>query len=38
MENGLLTELGPHEELVAAGGAYAALWHSWHGDGRAVGG
>ncbi|SEE50798.1 ATP-binding cassette, subfamily C [Streptomyces sp. 3213] len=31
MENGLLTELGPHEELVAAGGAYAALWHSWHG-------
>ena len=32
MENGLLTELGPHEELVAAGGAYAALWHSWHGE------
>jgi len=33
MEHGLLTELGPHEELVAAGGAYAALWNSWHGDG-----
>ncbi|MFJ3666498.1 ABC transporter ATP-binding protein [Streptomyces sp. NPDC090106] len=32
MENGLLTELGPHEELVAADGAYAALWRSWHGD------
>ena len=32
MEDGLLTELGSHEELVAAGGAYAALWHSWHGD------
>ncbi|OPG10771.1 multidrug ABC transporter ATP-binding protein [Streptomyces sp. GKU 895] len=32
MEDGLLTELGAHEELVAAGGAYAALWHSWHGD------
>nr|WP_206327335.1 ABC transporter ATP-binding protein [Streptomyces sp. S3(2020)] len=32
MEGGLLTELGSHEELVAAGGAYAALWHSWHGD------
>ncbi|MFF4276958.1 ABC transporter ATP-binding protein [Streptomyces sp. NPDC001536] len=32
MEDGLLTELGPHEELVAADGAYAALWHSWHGD------
>ncbi|MFI1725114.1 ABC transporter ATP-binding protein [Streptomyces sp. NPDC020489] len=32
MADGLLTELGPHEELVAAGGAYAALWRSWHGD------
>ncbi|WP_217214148.1 ABC transporter ATP-binding protein [Streptomyces sp. AC550_RSS872] len=32
MENGLLTELGSHDELVAAGGAYAALWRSWHGE------
>ncbi|KOG29616.1 ABC transporter ATP-binding protein [Streptomyces resistomycificus] len=32
MEDGLLTELGTHDELVAAGGAYAALWWSWHGD------
>ena len=32
MEDGLLTELGTHEELVTAGGAYAALWHSWHGE------
>ncbi|MFD8737057.1 ABC transporter ATP-binding protein [Streptomyces sp. NPDC059618] len=33
MEDGRLTELGTHDELVAAGGPYAALWHSWHGDG-----
>ncbi|MFJ8941050.1 ABC transporter ATP-binding protein [Streptomyces sp. NPDC102365] len=32
MEDGRLTELGAHEGLVAAGGAYAALWHSWHGE------
>ncbi|MFI6879097.1 ABC transporter ATP-binding protein [Streptomyces sp. NPDC050400] len=32
MESGRLTELGPHADLVAAGGAYAALWRSWHGD------
>ncbi|BBC32827.1 ABC transporter, ATP-binding protein [Streptomyces graminofaciens] len=34
MEDGRLTELGPHDTLVAAGGTYAALWHSWHGDQR----
>jgi ATP-binding cassette subfamily C protein len=32
MEGGLLTEVGAHDDLVAAGGAYAALWHSWHGE------
>ena len=32
MDDGRITELGTHDELVAAGGAYAALWHSWHGE------
>jgi ATP-binding cassette subfamily C protein len=31
VENGRITELGSHDELVAAKGAYAALWQSWHG-------
>ncbi|MGW6530306.1 ABC transporter ATP-binding protein [Streptomyces venezuelae] len=34
MRDGRVTELGPHEELVEADGAYAALWHSWHGEPR----
>ena len=32
MDAGTVTELGTHEELVASGGTYAALWRSWHGD------
>ena len=32
VEDGLISELGSHDELVAAGGAYAALWHSWRSD------
>ncbi|WP_410813638.1 ABC transporter ATP-binding protein [Micromonospora sp. 067-2] len=30
LADGRITEIGSHDELVAAGGAYAALWHSWH--------
>ncbi|AXB48154.1 ABC transporter ATP-binding protein [Amycolatopsis albispora] len=32
VDGGRITELGPHDVLVAAGGTYSALWHSWHGD------
>ncbi|THC55452.1 ABC transporter ATP-binding protein [Streptomyces sp. A1499] len=31
VENGRISELGSHDQLVAAGGAYSALWRSWHG-------
>ncbi|MFE4826475.1 ABC transporter ATP-binding protein [Streptomyces sp. NPDC056672] len=32
MDDGRLTELGTHDALVAAGGPYAELWRSWHGE------
>jgi ABC-type multidrug transport system fused ATPase/permease subunit len=31
MDDGRIIELGTHDDLVAADGPYAALWHSWHG-------
>ena len=31
VEDGVVCEIGSHDELVAADGSYAALWRSWHG-------
>ena len=36
MEAGRIVELGSHDELISANGAYAALWRSWHGREREV--
>ncbi|HUN32700.1 MAG TPA: ABC transporter ATP-binding protein [Trebonia sp.] len=32
LAGGQVTELGTHQELLAAGGAYAALWQAWQGS------
>jgi ABC-type multidrug transport system fused ATPase/permease subunit len=32
VEDGRISELGSHDELIAEGGAYAALWSSWSTD------
>jgi ABC-type multidrug transport system fused ATPase/permease subunit len=29
VEDGVITEFGPHDELVSRDGSYAALWRSW---------
>lgn len=34
MEDGRITELGSHDDLIRADGPYAALWRSWHGSSR----
>jgi ABC-type transport system involved in Fe-S cluster assembly fused permease/ATPase subunit len=36
VEDGVVSELGSHHELVEAGGAYAALWQSWSSDSTAA--
>lgn len=30
IQHGRISEIGSHDELVAANGEYAALWRSWH--------
>lgn len=32
VDGGRITEIGPHDDLVAAGGDYARLWESWQQD------
>jgi ABC-type multidrug transport system fused ATPase/permease subunit len=36
VEDGRISELGSHDELVERGGSYAALWSSWHGAAETV--
>jgi ABC-type multidrug transport system fused ATPase/permease subunit len=36
VDAGLITEIGTHDELIAADGAYAALWRSWRDEPNAA--
>jgi ABC-type multidrug transport system fused ATPase/permease subunit len=36
VEDGKITEIGTHDELLEAGGSYADLWESWHGESEAA--
>jgi ABC-type multidrug transport system fused ATPase/permease subunit len=36
VEAGRVAEFGSHDELMASGGAYAALWTSWREGSTAV--
>ncbi len=36
VEDGLISEIGSHDELLAANGAYAALWRSWRDEPQPV--
>ncbi|MEJ7628137.1 MAG: ABC transporter ATP-binding protein [Nocardioidaceae bacterium] len=32
VEDGKITEIGSHDELIESDGSYASLWRSWHGE------
>ena len=36
VEDGVISEFGSHDDLVAADGSYAALWRSWNGQSTAT--